>query len=111
MLKIISVAVTSIVLSACSTTPQHYPEQAKRIQFHDSKSTLLNECTRLGPVGGEGGAFLFSNLALRDLEKTLQAQAYNLYKADTIATLYVERTPILIYFTATASGIAYKCYG
>ena len=97
----IAVFAAITVLTGCVTLT----DKARRVQVHTQLSSVLDDCTKLGPVMAESGHMLESTRD-SEVEVKLREAAADL-GGDTVAVLSRDSTFGKDYL----HGIAFKCYG
>lgn len=95
----------SAFLSACVTmTPQ-----GSKVMLHQTNSTQLGDCKKLGPVTARAsawGQFSLEDLRQQALNNLRDATATAFPEADSVGLANVDMTNS----EAVASGIAYRCF-
>lgn len=106
MKRVVCVLAAVMVLAACTgITPR-----ASRIQVHPANSTVIASCTKIGPATAEasGWGTLSYDQMNQQAENDLRDAVASQYGdgADSVVLLNVETRMN----SATAHGVAYKCY-
>lgn len=87
--------------SSCASIPTN----TSQIQLLDSNSTLVNGCTKLGPINTDtrGNPFNFDNVAMNEFKRI----AGEKYKADSAVVTSRQALPL---GRVVLQGTALKCY-
>jgi hypothetical protein len=101
MYKILSISLSVAILSACASMPKELAE----VQLLQGNSSLVTNCTKLGPINTDtrGNPFDFDFVA----EKEFRTVAREKYHAD--AAVITSRTA-LPFGQIVLQGSALKCY-
>lgn len=94
--------VITLALVGCVTVS---PEAA-RVQLHDSTSTVIATCKRLGSVSAEGSRAISIDHAHETARVAMREQAYRQYQADSVALVNVDT----FWNKVVAQGVAYRCF-
>lgn len=98
-------AATAILgLSACS----HISPKAAAIQVHPAGTTQVQGCTKLGPVMAQEGGWHTTTADMKDAakDKLRETTAMRYPNADTVVMVSMD----MKLTSATAQGIAYRCF-
>ncbi len=90
-----------ILLTSCASIPGNRTQ----VQLLESDSTLINGCTKLGPINTDtrGNPFNFDNVAMNEFKRI----AGEKYKADSAVVTSRQALPL---GRIVLQGTALKCY-
>lgn len=99
--KILSVLTLSFMFVSCTSIPK----STQQIQMLDSDSTLINGCTKLGPINTDtkGNPFNFDSVAIGEFKRIAEEK----YKADSAVITSRQALPL---GRIVLQGTALKCY-